>query len=35
MIAYAALQRYQAGQFTALDSDIDPNLALGVAQAKG
>lgn len=28
MIAYAALQRYQAGQFTALDSDIDPNLAL-------
>ena len=35
MIAYAALQRYQAGQFTALDSDIDPNLALGVAQGKG
>ena len=31
MIAYAALQRYQANQFTALDSDIDPNLALGVA----
>ncbi len=31
MIAYAALQRYQAGQFTALDSDIDPNLALGAA----
>ena len=29
MIAYAALQRYQAGQFTTLDSDIDPNLALG------
>lgn len=29
MIAFAALQRYQAGQFTPMDSDIDPNLALG------
>ncbi len=28
MIAFAALQRYHAGQFTPLDSDIDPNLAL-------
>ncbi len=28
MIAYAALQRFQAGQFSPLDADIDPNLAL-------
>ena len=28
MIAYAALQRYQSGQFSELDSDINPNLAL-------
>jgi N6-L-threonylcarbamoyladenine synthase len=31
MIAYAALQRYQAGQFSELNTDINPNLALGAA----
>ena len=33
MIAYAALHRYHAGQFFALDQDIDPNLALTVLPA--
>jgi N6-L-threonylcarbamoyladenine synthase len=28
MIAYAALHRFHAGQFTPLESDIDPNLTL-------
>jgi N6-L-threonylcarbamoyladenine synthase len=31
MIAFAGLHRFRAGQFTPLDADIDPNLALGIA----
>jgi N6-L-threonylcarbamoyladenine synthase len=31
MIAFAALHRFQAGQFSDFSADIDPNLALGVA----
>lgn len=31
MIAFAALQRFLAGQVTSLENDIDPNLPLGAA----
>ena len=34
MIAYAALQRFQAGQFTPLEADIDPNLPLPISTAQ-
>lgn len=34
MIAFAALHRFRASQFTPLDADIDPNLALGVTGAR-